>query len=76
MADQWLHNGLRDGSITHGHLGALEEAVEGAVTRSVGDLWRFDRMRSLVDVSPLIACSMAGFTGYEAELLAPQVAIF
>lgn len=76
MADQWLHNGLRDGSITHGHMVALEEAVEGAVTRSVGDLWRFDRMRSLVDVSPLIACSMAGFTGYEAELLAPQAAIF
>lgn len=75
-ADQWLYEALRDQSVTHSSLPALEAAVEGAVTRSVGDLWRFDRMRSLVDVSPLIACSMAVYAAHEHETLAPQAAIF
>lgn len=75
-ADTWLLKGLRNETITHGSLPALEEAVEGAVTRHFGDLWRFDRMRAVVDMSPLIACAMAGYAAMERELLAPQAAIF
>ena len=75
-ADQWLYEALRDETVTHSSLPALEEAVEGAVTTAVGDLWRFDRKKSLVDVSPLIAASMAVYAAHEHDTLAPQAAIF
>jgi len=76
LADQWFYEALRDGRVTHSNLPALEEAVQGAVTTSVGDLWRFDRRKSLVDVSPLVACSMAVYAGQEQDALAPTVGIF
>lgn len=43
------------------HLGqdALTEAVAGAEVRAASDAWMFDRRRSTVDVSPLLAVVMA-----------------
>jgi hypothetical protein len=78
LADQWLFEGLREGTVSHSSLPALEAAVSGAVTSTVGEgeLWRFDRRRSLVDVSPLVALSMALYAAHEEDALAPQVAIY
>jgi hypothetical protein len=76
LGDQWFYEALRDGKITHSSLPALEAAVEGAVTTQVSDLWRFDRKKSLVDVSPLVACSMAVYAAQELEVLAPEAAIW
>lgn len=37
----------------------LTAAVNGAMTRPVGDAWVLDRRRSLADVSPLVAATLA-----------------
>jgi hypothetical protein len=37
----------------------LTAAVNGAMTRPVGDAWVLDRRRSLADVSPLVAVTLA-----------------
>jgi hypothetical protein len=76
LGDQWFYEALRDRKVTHSSLPALELAVEGAVTTQVADLWRFDRRKSLVDVSPLVACSMAVYAAQELEVLAPEAAIW
>lgn len=77
QADQWLFEGLRDGRVSHSSLPALEDAVRDAVTKPTGDgSWVFDRKRSLSDVSPLVACSLAAYAAQEAEALEPVGGIF
>jgi len=46
----------------------LDLAVEGAVQKRSGDVWRFDRHNSPVDVSPLIAVSVALYAFHESKL--------
>lgn len=43
------------------HLGTpeLAAAVKGAVTRPLGDAWAWSRKSSSVDISPLVACTLA-----------------
>jgi hypothetical protein len=43
------------------HLGTpeLDAAVAGAITRPLGDAWAWSRKSSSVDISPLVASTMA-----------------
>lgn len=43
------------------HLGSpeLTAAVRGAVTRNLGEAWAWSRKSSRVDISPLVACTLA-----------------
>jgi hypothetical protein len=43
------------------HLGTpeLADALRGATRRSLGDAWAWDRKKSTVDISPLVACTLA-----------------
>jgi hypothetical protein len=43
------------------HLGTAElmTAIKGAATRPLGDAWAWSRKASSVDISPLVACTMA-----------------
>lgn len=45
------------------HLGTsdLDDAVRGAVTRALGDAWAWARKSSQVDISPLVAVTLARF---------------
>lgn len=45
------------------HLGSREltAAVKGAATRSLGDAWAWSRKSSVVDISPLVACTLAAW---------------
>ena len=76
LADQFFYESLREQQLTHSTIDALDAAIEGVVTVTYGDLWRFDRSRSLADISPLVACSLALYAAQESEALAPQVAIY
>ena len=43
------------------HLGGLElrQAVKGATKRPLGDAWAWSRRNSTVDISPLVAATLA-----------------
>jgi hypothetical protein len=55
------------------HLGqdSLNAAVAGAQRRQVGDVWSWDRQALTVDISPLVAVTLAAW-GLEADMLAPD----
>jgi hypothetical protein len=40
---------------------ALTSAVIGATTKPLGDAWKWDRKNSTVDISPLVASTLALF---------------
>ena len=76
QADVFMFDRLRDETLTHSTMIALDTAAEGANAAEKGDLWFFSRPSSYVDLSPLLACSMALWCAYETETLAPVVAIY
>jgi hypothetical protein len=45
--------------VRHMDQGALTAAVAGALTRPLSDAWAWDRKASAVDISPLVAASLA-----------------
>ncbi|MFD9569982.1 terminase [Streptomyces sp. NPDC059982] len=54
-----MADALNQGAVSHIEQGPLTAAVNGAMTRRVGDAWVLDRTRSLVDVSPFVAVVQA-----------------
>lgn len=62
-----LYDGIRDKVLQHGESRALDAAIGAARSKQVADLWRIDRRRSRVDVSPLIAATVALFVAQEAD---------
>lgn len=50
---------------------SLDAAIEGADRRFVGDGWTWDRRNSAVDISPLMAATLA--TWVDSELSAPNI---
>ncbi|MEV4059715.1 hypothetical protein [Nonomuraea dietziae] len=54
-----MADAIKQGSAVHGDQAELTAAVNGAMTRPVGDAWALDRRRSLVDVSPFYAVTLA-----------------
>jgi hypothetical protein len=75
-ADVSLFDLLRAGTLTHGSMPALDTAVEGAHSAERSGIWRFSRASSYVDISPLLAVSMAVWISKEAETLAPVFEIY
>lgn len=75
-SDVYFFELLREGSLSHSKMLALEVAVEGAHADEKGEAWFFSRPSSYVDISPLLACSMAVWLAHETETLAPVVAIY
>jgi hypothetical protein len=55
------------------HLGqdSLDAAIAGAQQRRVADAWAWDRQALTVDISPLVAVTLAAW-GLEADMLAPD----
>jgi hypothetical protein len=54
-------NGVLDRSLVHRDQHALNDAVLGAGQRQVGDAWKWSRRDSTVDISPLVAATVARF---------------
>lgn len=54
-----VYEGLRTGTLSHHSLEVLDDSVAGAVRKSVGDGWLFDRRRSTNDLAPLNAVTQA-----------------
>jgi hypothetical protein len=75
QGDVWLMEQLRKRRLTHNDLAPLEEAVRKVGTEPSSDLWRFSRKRAIVDVSPIIALSLAAFGAYEVSELVPVAGI-
>jgi hypothetical protein len=50
------------------HLGSTEltAAVAGAATRNLGEAWAWARKKSSVDISPLVACTLAAWASAPA----------
>lgn len=53
--------GVLDGSLVHRDQAALNDAVEGAGRRVVGDSWKWSRRDSTVNIAPLVAATIALF---------------
>ena len=58
------------------HLGTpeLEAAIKGACKRPLGDAWAWSRKSSAVDISPLVACTLALWKASTSVALEPMVA--
>lgn len=54
-----IADAMNQGTVTHLDQAPLTAAVNGARTRPVGDAWVLHRRSSLVDVSPLVAVTLA-----------------
>ena len=53
---------LTAGTITHRAQAALDDAIAGARRRPLGDAWLWSRRHSAVDISPLVAVTLAAWT--------------
>ena len=60
-----MMDGLRNGSLTHDSGPAFDAAAVKSRAKPAGDMWVFDRSKSLVDVSPMVATTLAVFAGRE-----------
>lgn len=57
------HDDLVDGKLVHIGQPELNEAVAGATQKNSGDgAWHFSRRNSLVNIAPLVACTLAAAT--------------
>lgn len=83
-ADVWLFDLLRGSTeehteeadataptFTHSPMIPLDQAAEAARAEEKGAAWFFSRATSYVDLSPLLAVSMAVWSARECEVLAP-----
>jgi hypothetical protein len=60
------------------HLGTpeLADALKGATRRSLGEAWAWDRKKSTVDISPLVACTLALWGHLTAETAEPWMGVW
>lgn len=58
-ACQMITTGVTDRSIGHSGQPELLHALDGAGKRQLGDLWRWSRTSTAVDISPLVAVTLA-----------------
>lgn len=56
-----LYAAVVDHRFVHRDQAALNDAVEGAARRQVGDAWKWSRKDSTVDISPLVAATVARY---------------
>jgi len=62
-----VYDRLRAGTLSHGHDEELNAAVAGARKATYGDLWYWARKRSINDVSPLVAATLALYVTLQLE---------
>jgi hypothetical protein len=55
---------LAAGGLAHRSQGALDDAIAGAARRPLGDAWLWSRRASTVDISPLVAVTLAGWAAH------------
>jgi hypothetical protein len=65
-----------EGTIRHIGQEELERAIRGAKVRPLVDRWAWSRTRSLVDISPLVAATLALWSAVDREVLNTGVSIF
>lgn len=54
-----LKQAVANGTVRHRGQGPLDVAVKGAAVRAEGDAWKWARRTSAVDISPLVAVTLA-----------------
>lgn len=54
-----LFDAVQQGELRHLGSGELRDAVKGAATRPLGDAWAWSRKNSAIDISPLVAATLA-----------------
>jgi len=64
---------ITNGVVHHLDQPDLNSAVAAAKRRNVGDLWAFGRRGSFIDISPLVACSLAAWGYAQNAGRAPQI---
>lgn len=59
------------------HLGTSEltSALKGAVERPLGDAWAWHRRKSTVDITPLVACTLAVWGVAKQQVSAPMIGV-
>jgi len=68
----WLYDQVMDGRLTHLDQWQLNDAVHAAVKRPLGDGWAWNR-RGGVNLTPLVAATLAAWTAGTRPSLIPQV---
>ncbi len=61
-----LQERVQNGTLRHPGQRPLDDAVAGASIRTVGDAWRWARASSHVDISPLVAVTIANWQAAQA----------
>ncbi len=65
---------VTDGNLAHLGSSELRDALRGSKSRSLGDAWAWDRKHSSVDISPLVAATLA--LGAAAGIAVGELAIY
>lgn len=58
---------VKERTLRHGGQPELDAAVKGAKTRPLGEAWAFSRKKSDVDITPLVACTLARWGAIQEE---------
>lgn len=67
-----FYDAVTSGQLVHLGQEPLDDAVDGAIVRPLGDAWVWDRRRSPVDIAPLVAVTAALYawqTGHTTDVL-------
>lgn len=65
-----------DGSLIHRDQHVLNTAVQGAGRRQVGDSWKWSRRDSTVDITPLVAATVARHLWEKPAVIEPSPFVF
>lgn len=68
-----LFSRVREGSARHGNFPDLNDAVEAAVPRTVGDRWAWGRKQSTDNISPLEAVTFASWWAVQMSRAIPAI---
>lgn len=68
-----LLDAVSEGSVRHSGSVELREALRGARTRPLGDSWAWSRKNSTVDISPLVAATLALWEAVESPAGDPVI---
>lgn len=71
-----LVDAVDEGTMRHLGQDELTAAVRGAKPRPLGDAWAWSRKNSAVDISPLVAATLAMWSAIQCDLSNSQVQIF
>jgi hypothetical protein len=68
-----LYDAVAQGRLRHLGTPELAAALDGAVKRPLGDAWAWSRKSSSVDISPLVAATLALWGLENAKPVVPRV---